>query len=310
VQAWVKDLSGKVGPQTVSDYTSTLSAMFASAVEDGRIARNPVSLRRLTMPVISQPKLVPLTIPQVLQWAGAARPHVRAMILTQAGLGLRISELIALRKADVDFLRREVHITEQLDRSGKRAPLKTSRSRRDVPLPVVTSEVLARHIEQHPPGESGLIFTQVIEPYRADGAPNRNYLRQDLIREDFTWSSRTAARAYRKAAQAAGLPDTISSHDLRHHYASVLLDAGESVHAVAERLGDTAEMVLRIYGHVMPDREDTTRKAVDAAWQAAAEASPDAPDRRRLAAVSNLDDDLGAGHTPGTKHPPGALNNH
>jgi integrase len=77
---------------------------------------------------------------------------------------------------------------------------------------------------------------------------------------------------YREAAGAAGLPDSYTSHDLRHHYASVLLDAGESVHAVAERIGDTPQMVLSVYGHLMPNREDTTRKAVDAAWKAAGKA--------------------------------------
>jgi integrase len=72
----------------------------------------------------------------------------------------------------------------------------------------------------------------------------------------------------RVRARAAGIPDSYSSHDLRQHYASVLLDAGESVHAVAERLGNTPETVLTVHGHLMPDREDTTRRAVDAAWQA------------------------------------------
>jgi integrase len=32
-------------------------------------------------------------------------------------------------------------------------------------------------------------------------------------------------------------PEGTTSHDCRHHYASVLLSAGESVVAVAERLG-------------------------------------------------------------------------
>jgi len=88
-------------------------------------------------------------------------------------------------------------------------------------------------------------------------------------RANETWPLCSAWKAYRDAAEAAGVPDGTSSHDLRHHYASVLLDAGESVHAVAERIGDTPEMVLKVYGHLMPDREDTTRKAVDAAWKAA-----------------------------------------
>jgi integrase len=51
----------------------------------------------------------------------------------------------------------------------------------------------------------------------------------------------------------------------------VLLAAGESVVAVAERLGhDDATMVIRVYGHLMPDSEDRTRRAVDDARLAAA----------------------------------------
>jgi site-specific recombinase XerD len=45
------------------------------------------------------------------------------------------------------------------------------------------------------------------------------------------------ARYFRKAVVAAGLPESTTTHDLRHHYARVLLDAGESVIVVAERLG-------------------------------------------------------------------------
>ena len=69
------------------------------------------------------------------------------------------------------------------------------------------------------------------------------------------------------AAKRGGLPSGTTSHDLRHHYASVLLAAGESVVAVAERLGhENATLVLTTYGHLMPDSEDRTRRAVDEAW--------------------------------------------
>jgi integrase len=60
-----------------------------------------------------------------------------------------------------------------------------------------------------------------------------------------------------------------TTHDVRHHYASVLLAAGESVAAVAERLGhENTTLVLPTYGHLRPDSEDRTRKAVDDAWRA------------------------------------------
>jgi integrase len=267
IQAWVRDRAGVLGPGTLRRHVEILRAMFATAVLDGLIARNPVQpASRLSLPKADEPELIPLTIAQVQAWADAAPAHVAAMILAQAGLGLRISELIALRVRDVDFMHREVHVTEQLDVAGHRAPLKTRRSRRKVPLPSVTSLVISEHIRRFPPVPGGLIFTPVLAGVCSDGRRNSNVTRQ---RANRTWPQKSASTAYRKAALAAGLPDGTTSHDLRHHYASVLLDAGESVHAVAERIGDTPEMVLKTYGHVMPDREDTTRRAVDAAWKAA-----------------------------------------
>jgi hypothetical protein len=57
---------------------------------------------------------------------------------------------------------------------------------------------------------------------------------------------------------AAGLPEQTTTHDVRHHYASVLLAQGELVIVVAERLGhENANLVLLTYGHLMPDLRGT-----------------------------------------------------
>jgi len=56
---------------------------------------------------------------------------------------------------------------------------------------------------------------------------------------------------------------------LRHHYASVLLDGGESIKAVSEYLGHAdAGFTLRTYTHLMPSSDERTRKAIDAAFSA------------------------------------------
>jgi hypothetical protein len=49
--------------------------------------------------------------------------------------------------------------------------------------------------------------------------------------------------------------------------------------AVAERLGhEDASLVLSIYGLLMPDSDDRTRSAIDAAWdRAGAPSAPDVP---------------------------------
>ena len=49
-------------------------------------------------------------------------------------------------------------------------------------------------------------------------------------------------------------------HALRHFYASVLLDAGESIRALAGYLGHTDPgFTLRTYTHLMPTSEDRAR---------------------------------------------------
>ena len=118
-----------------------------------------------------------------------------------------------------------------------------------VPLPAVVADALAAHIAQYAPGEDGSLFTT------ATG----------LLYRHEHFGSRIFAPAVRKA----GLPAGTTSHYLRHHFASVLLAAGESVVAVAERLGhENATLVLKTYGHLMPDSEDRTRRAIDLAWTA------------------------------------------
>jgi integrase len=58
-------------------------------------------------------------------------------------------------------------------------------------------------------------------------------------------------------------------HALRHAYASVLLDAGESIKAVTDYLGHTDPgFTLRVYAHLLPASEDRTRRAIDSAFGA------------------------------------------
>jgi hypothetical protein len=73
-------------------------------------------------------------------------------------------------------------------------------------------------------------------------------------------------------------------HALRHAYASVLLDAGESIKALSEYLGHSDPgFTLRTYTHLLPSSETRTRKAIDDAFTEAetgeveAEGSGDPP---------------------------------
>lgn len=126
-------------------------------------------------------------------------------------------------------------------------PPKTPRSRRTLALPAVVADALAAHIAKFPPVDDGTLLTGL---------------------HGLSWRHEYyGTRVFAPAVCRVGLPAGTPSHDLRHHYASVLLAAGESVVAVAERLGhENATLELSTYGHLLPDSEDRTRRAIDAAW--------------------------------------------
>jgi len=125
----------------------------------------------------------------------------------QAATGVRAGELLAWQQHEVDFLRRTIIVREQLHRLKRiRVPLKTSYSKRDLPLPQVAVDALAEHLAKFPANEDGFVFTD---------DQNR------------PWQYGSYNDSVVAAAKKIGLPHT-TTHDLRHHYASVLLDAGEA----------------------------------------------------------------------------------
>jgi integrase len=80
--------------------------------------------------------------------------------------------------------------------------------------------------------------------------------------------TRFNATVWKRAIRAAGIEDDRRNgmHVLRHTYASVLLDAGESVKALSLYLGHADPgFTLRVYTHLLPSSEDRTRRAIDRA---------------------------------------------
>jgi integrase len=73
-----------------------------------------------------------------------------------------------------------------------------------------------------------------------------------------------------RALRAAGIPVTRQNgmHVPRHTDASVLLDTGEGIKALAAYLGHADPgFTLRTYTHLLPTSEDRTRRAIDQAFR-------------------------------------------
>jgi integrase len=54
-------------------------------------------------------------------------------------------------------------------------------------------------------------------------------------------------------------------HDLRHYYASTLIASGADIKVVQARLRHaSASTTLNVYGHLMPDADESARTAINA----------------------------------------------
>ena len=185
---------------------------------------------------------------------------MRLPIIAGAVNGPRPGELFGLATDRVDFLRRSIKVDQQLirvrGRDGGRGgvelsgDLKTEKSYRSVPLPSVVADALASHIaEFEPHHDLGLVFTN------ERGAP--------IEQHPFSVGC--------GVVPLCGLP-AWATPTLRHYYASLLIRSGASVKVVQARLGHaSAKTTLDVYGHLWPDDEDRTRRAVDDAFAAPVE---------------------------------------
>ena len=161
-----------------------------------------------------------------------------------------------MRVGDIEFLRHRVRVEQQI--KIVRGKLTTGRHKggrtRVVPLPEAAAVEFAEHLRRFPKDADELVFTS-----REHKPLNRYYFNPHI---------------WRPALVAAGVEPGRANgmHALRHFYASVLIDAGESVKSVAEYLGHADPgFTLRVYAHLFPSSEDRARRALDSVLRAVSE---------------------------------------
>ncbi|HSH60598.1 MAG TPA: tyrosine-type recombinase/integrase [Acidimicrobiales bacterium] len=248
IQAWVRRLQDDLAPTYVRTVVTNVSAVLNAAVDDGLIARNPCRAGSVKLPKVDPRRIEPWPPEQVAAVIDALPHRYRAVGVVAAGCGLRQGEVFGLRVEDIEFLRHRLRVEQQVKIVGGKVT--TGRPKggktRAVPLPETAAMELAEHLRRYPAESGQLVFTS-----REHKPLNRNYFNPHI---------------WRPALLAAGVKPCRANgmHALRHFYASVLIDAGESVKAVAEYLGHADPgFTLRVYAHLFPSSEDRARKAVD-----------------------------------------------
>jgi integrase len=203
-------------------------------VLDGRLSRNPAE--GVPVPrVKARPKryLTHAEMSALANECGAYSMLIHVLAYT----GLRWGEAAALQVAEVDLMRRRIHVSRAMAEVRGRAVLGTPKDHevRNVPVPAFLVDELAVHIAGRP--ADALVFT----------APGGGFLRNGNFRRNF----------FDAAAVRAGV-EGITPHGLRHTAASLAIASGATVVLVQRMLGHSSPTVtLDVYAHLFSDDLDT-----------------------------------------------------
>ncbi|MCW2874406.1 site-specific integrase [Actinacidiphila oryziradicis] len=276
VREWLRTLQDQgLAPAYRRVIFANLCTMLNAAVDDRIIPQNPCRSSSVQAPRLDPRRIVPWPRAQVLSVRAELPEQFRPTVDLAGGCGMRQGEIFGLAIEDMDPIDGLVHVVRQVKLIRNRpvfAPPKSGKAR-SVPLPESVARSLEDHITRFPP-------VKVTLPWRTLGGPPVTATLlfysdsgRELNRNAFNRSM------WRPALAAADVPFGRENgmHALRHFYASVLLDAGESVKALSEYLGHhDPGFTLRTYTHLMPGSQKRTREAVDQAF-AEGPASDDGP---------------------------------
>lgn len=254
------------GPDTIRLAVQVARHVLSVAVEGGALKANPATALRLARP--RRPEMLYLDPAQVQALADAIVRPYGTLIRFAAYTGLRAGEIGALRVKRIDFVRHTVEVAESVsDVAGELIVGATKTyANRHVPLPALLLDELREYLGERAGDREALVFT----------APLGGQLRHGNF-------YRTA---FKPAVRAAGLPERLRFHDLRHTYAAFCIASTADPYAVMKRMGHSSITVTYdTYGHLFPERdaaitaglEDLLRRGVDFLWTRPEAPSPPAP---------------------------------
>ena len=228
---------------TIKKASSLYKALFDSAIEDGLCHINPCKSDR------AKPHKGTKGTHRAISDAERALIHkvehrMRPAAMAMLYAGLRRGEAMALVvEKDVDFQSKTVGIHAAVHFEQNRPIVenrtKTDAGRRIVPLFAPLAECLK--------GKTGYLLCDAKGGLCSEMAFKRG------------WESYMVA-----LSKEAGRPVNIRAHDLRHSYCTMLRDCGVDLKIAIKWMGHADEkMILQIYDHITPEREEKAARFVE-----------------------------------------------
>ncbi|MFH8799691.1 tyrosine-type recombinase/integrase [Streptomyces sp. NPDC017936] len=272
IQRWVKERQKVIKPSTLATPYNCLSSILKMAHHEGAIAKYPCV--DIDLPEIFYPEVHPLHPDAVKALIEAAGDRYRPLVRLAAVTGLRQGELFGLQPEDVTAA--GVTVARQLVGPDKGVPYlgepKTSQSYRTVPLARSAADDVESYRKQFPPRAVRIEDrTDPRKPvWRTAHLLFTNQDGQAIRRASWSkmWGRivKRANKALKDAGNPARVPDDATLHDLRHFYASVLIQNGATPKQVQKRLGHAKPSItLNVYTHLWETDVDKTADMMEAA---------------------------------------------
>jgi integrase len=249
IKDFITKKQSEVKAGTVRNILAVLRAVLNSAMDDEILTSNPATRVGRSIKRSRANRLDPLTRDEVARLLDTAKEKygfdVYALLMTAVRTGMRMGELFGLQWVDLDFNTRFVKVQRSFVRGREETP-KSGKSRRidmSKQLSEVLQELKARRREEY--------------CARGQDLPRWVFVNQDGTQLDH---SNFRKRVFEKLLVTAGLR-RVRFHDLRHTFASLLLQQGESPQYVKEQMGHhSINITVDVYGHLIPG---ANRRAVD-----------------------------------------------
>lgn len=264
---------------TKGELLRVVSAILTGAVDDELVQKNVARSKSVARPKISRHKIQPWS-PDTIRAVREALPE-RYKILVNLGIGLgpRQGEMFGLALDDLQDDHVEVNRQVKVYSNNRLTfDLPKYDKTRTVPLGANLRAEIDEYLERFParhvtlpwddPDNGRRYTAQLLLTSREGKALNKNYL-NTVWRTAVANAGVDLEQTCKCCAQPIGRWQMM--HILRHTYASALLDAGESIVAVAENLGHADPgFTLKTYTHLMHRHDERTRDAIDAFMKEAA----------------------------------------
>lgn len=275
---------GRAAPATAKGRRRKVNTALEYAVELGELTENPLRTidgrkvkekrvardRAIDPSVVANPGQVRELLTAVSYVGSYKRARGRRLVAFYATIyyaGCRPSEAIGLRRGDCHLPTEGwgmLRFSETLPQSEKkftdtgeshdRRGLKQREDDavRPVPIPPVLVGILRRHLDEFGPGLGGIVFH----------TEQRRPLGKSMYAKVWREARELAFTPMQAASPLAGTP-----YDLRHAALSLWLNSGMDPTDVAERAGDSVEVLYRWYAKCLDGRRERNNRLITRALE-------------------------------------------